>query len=999
MNRTLEDNSFEIRVVREGPSLLPGSIRPELIQSGRLDAVTEITLEEDLYDGPFGKPWITRDNPYQSATHSEQLGEDGVIRVGSVIGDASLLASVLTPNGQPEKGRIPIRDSSWCAPPGWEGAEVISVQRESSAGRRSEFPRGILERIRVQLRRTIPFHLSDSLAINGLVVPARFLWEDDQAPTDSSGPADLVVPHGVADTLRLPAGEIRPVTANRVSPAASDVVQARSTGPYSLITQMPLRAGYPGGTDVVITDDQVNWLAERNLLGLISEFTSLKSDDLQNRPTLIAMSNGEPVVGDMIPAAPESLLELREYLWGFNLKVELKSTEMGVAVTLRPATDADILARSSGLISKPETINYRTYRPEPLGLFSETVFGPETSAVRRRRTGHIELGEPVVPMLWRVGSQPLLARVLGLESDQVEVLINRSKIIYEKEGVFRFLKVKDPAEKNLLDEGWASLGTGVEAIQSLLKRVSADRIPPVFGTAGEGFFVRIIPMIPPDLRPLVLLDNGNFATSDLNDLYRNLINRNNRLRKLKELNAPAVIIDNERQLLQQVVDSLQANLFVPPKKQTMGDDRRPLVSLLDLLIRRISGDSKKVDWAGRARAIADSRIQSSEAGVPERIFDELRLQADQPVLLTSRHAFVARLPRRIPGPLLRLDHIDADVLLGADQIVCVHQPLTQAARDDARRLMSGERLEVPSNRDPDDWCRHADPHQMLDDLIDAAVSSRTVTMTSGRGLSLSGTGPTTSEIRDTTSSSTTTYWVDAPPKAPPRPMPSLEEISAAIEGHRRRCCLLRVSKRKGKVDPAQGRIGGFPWMPPGAKWPCGPQGEPYEFIGQFPLDPAREAGLISFEVPPGALLTVFWNQQWDHAASTRDHSLVIHGSDNLVELRPPEEDCRVTDRFDIRCELCDIYPDPQDALEIVMWELDRSDRGEFEKFREAYEERFPNPSDVSRIGGYPYWIQEANAIPFFAQICSDGDISFGDAGSMYIYGTSADDLSAFVDCY
>jgi hypothetical protein len=189
-------------------------------------------------------------------------------------------------------------------------------------------------------------------------------------------------------------------------------------------------------------------------------------------------------------------------------------------------------------------------------------------------------------------------------------------------------------------------------------------------------------------------------------------------------------------------------------------------------------------------------------------------------------------------------------------------------------------------------------------------------------------------------------------------------------------------------------------MPPGAKWPCDTQGKACEFVGQFPLDAARQAGLIPFNVPPQSLLTVFWTRQWENPASTRDGTLMIHGSDNLVEFQPPD-DSHVSKRFDVGCEIRDVYPDAREALEIVLWEVEDSDPQQFSEFRKDYDKRFPNPRHVSRIGGYPHWIQEAESIAFVAQICSDSvsDICFSDAGSMYIHGSSADSLSAFVQSY
>lgn len=1004
MSRTLEDNLFEVRVVRETASLLPGTIRRGLVQSGNLAATTQITLEHELRESVIGQTWITRENPYLSAAEQVQLDANGLIRVGSIVSEKTILASIVRTTGSAVKGRIQIHDESWDVPNGWDDARVVAIERESSAGRRREFPRGVLERLRVRLQRTVPFHLSDSLTIEDHVVQTRFLADDERLPTDSSGhPADLVIPQELADLLQLQAGEVKLVSAGRNDPAAVDVLQARSTGPYSLITAMPLGGTSTRRAGIPVTDDHITWLAARGLSGLISEFVSLKSDDLQNRPVLGAIARGEADAGSLHPAAPETCLEMQEYLWALGLSVDARSTDQGVAISLRPAAGTDVISRSCGAIRKSETINYRTYLPEPGGLFCETVFGPEESSVRRRRSGHVELVEPIIPIIWRLGSQPVLARILDMQPEDLEKVLFRSSVVYVRNEAMEFRKTGGSSDSKMLAKGWTNVGTGTEAIKQLLERLSPDRIPLEFGPRGERFFLHSIPVIPPDLRPLVLLDSGNFATSDLNDLYRRLINRNNRLSKLKQLNAPEPIIDNETQELQRAVDCLQANMFVPKRKQVIETGDRQLVCLSNLFISRITRDNRKrVEWAGQARAIHDAQVDARRVSIPDVIFDELKLHNDQPILLTTQSAFVARLPQRIDGPLIHLNPADAHVFLMSDQVVSVHRPLTEAAQREAQRLLTGE---VTDQSRPvplvDDWCRHTDVFALLDDLIDAATTARPVTIRSSRGLFLFGTGPTTSELADRRLEKAI-HWTDVPEQRPQPPPPSIEQMAKVIEGHRRLCCLLHVEEAQGDRDPSQGRIGGLPWMPVGSKWPCNANGEPLEFVGQLPLDPAREAGLMPFDVPPRSLLTVFCNQgEWEHPASTEDGSLVIHGVDNLVELQPPEQTYHQLTRFDIRPEVCYVYPDANQALQIVLWELDGNGSDQWRKFEEEYTSRFPNPEDVSRIGGYPHWVQGPEDIAFVAQIASDGvsEINFGDAGSLYIHGKSADNLSAMMQSY
>ena len=292
------------------------------------------------------------------------------------------------------------------------------------------------------------------------------------------------------------------------------------------------------------------------------------------------------------------------------------------SVKISLARPHDIRSWSFGEVKKPETINYRTYRPEKDGLFCERIFGPEKdwecacgkyrgmkykgmicdrcgvkvthSRVRRKRMGHIELAAPVVHIWFFKAMPSRLGNLLNMKTTSLE------KVIYFQDYV-----VVDPGETDLerqqllteeeyraareqWGEGSFEADMGAEAIRKLLvnldlvqlseqlrqdlvetnskqkKKDLINRLKIVEAIRDsdnkpEWMVLDVIPVIPPDLRPLVLLDSGNFATSDLNDLYRRIINRNNRLRKLVDLNAPEVIIRNEKRMLQQSVDALFDN--------------------------------------------------------------------------------------------------------------------------------------------------------------------------------------------------------------------------------------------------------------------------------------------------------------------------------------------------------------------------------------------------------------------------------------------------------
>ncbi len=361
------------------------------------------------------------------------------------------------------------------------------------------------------------------------------------------------------------------------------------------------------------------------------------------------------------------------------------------AVKITLASPADIRSWSFGEVKKPETINYRTYRPEKDGLFCERIFGPEKdwectcgkyrgmkykgmicdrcgvkvthSRVRRKRMGHIELASPVVH-IWFFKSMPSrLGNLLDMKT------VNLEKIIYYQEYVVIDSGGTPLKEKQLLTEeeyrkareqygGSFDAEMGAEAIKRLLERLDLVTLSHALredmvkdGAKGskqkqkdltkrlkvveslrdsenkcEWMVLECIPVIPPDLRPLVLLDSGNFATSDLNDLYRRIINRNNRLKKLVDLNAPEVIIRNEKRMLQQSVDALFDNGRC--KRPVLGSSNRPLKSLTDM-IKGKQGRfrenllGKRVDYSARSVIVVGPDLKLHQCGLPKKIALEL----------------------------------------------------------------------------------------------------------------------------------------------------------------------------------------------------------------------------------------------------------------------------------------------------------------------------------------------------------------------------------------
>ncbi|MFH0731937.1 MAG: DNA-directed RNA polymerase subunit beta' [Candidatus Omnitrophota bacterium] len=357
-------------------------------------------------------------------------------------------------------------------------------------------------------------------------------------------------------------------------------------------------------------------------------------------------------------------------------------------ITISIASQETIKAWSRGEVKKPETINYRTLKPEKDGLFCEKIFGPTRdwecscgkykrikhkgitcdrcgvevtlSRVRRERMGHIELATPVSHIWFFKVSPSRIGTLLGLTLRQLE------KVLYYEEYI-----VIDPADtplkkKDLLSEekyrvhkekygAGFKAQMGADAIKKLLAEIDLSKLILKFkkdlkdtkssqskkrlaktlkiiegfkssGNKPEWMIMNVIPVIPPDLRPLVPLEGGRFATSDLNDLYRRVINRNNRLKKLMELKAPEVIIRNEKRMLQEAVDALFDN--GRHGRAVLGPGNRPLKSLSDMLKGkqgrfRQNLLGKRVDYSGRSVIVIGPELKLHQCGLPKKMALEL----------------------------------------------------------------------------------------------------------------------------------------------------------------------------------------------------------------------------------------------------------------------------------------------------------------------------------------------------------------------------------------
>ncbi|MBE6218211.1 MAG: DNA-directed RNA polymerase subunit beta' [Bacteroidales bacterium] len=382
----------------------------------------------------------------------------------------------------------------------------------------------------------------------------------------------------------------------------------------------------------------------------------------------------------------------------FNKENKVKSNFERISIAL--ASPEDIKERSSGEVLKPETVNYRTYKPERDGLFCEKIFGPTKDyechcgkykriryrgivcdrcgvevtekKVRRERMGHIELTVPVAH-IWYFKSAPnKIAALLGIAAKKLESVIYYEKYIVIKPGTSGFQKLdllsedeylefyaQQPEQYNMPadDPDKFVAGMGAEAIYELLKEIDVDALARELRqkmlketsqqrkaealkrlsivkwfqdskgiNRPEWMILKVIPVIPPDLRPLVPLDGGRFATSDLNDLYRRVIIRNNRLKRLIEIKAPEVILRNEKRMLQEAVDSL----FDNSKKSNAvkSEANRTLKSLSDSLKGkqgrfRQNLLGKRVDYSARSVIVVGPELKMHECGLPKFMAAEL----------------------------------------------------------------------------------------------------------------------------------------------------------------------------------------------------------------------------------------------------------------------------------------------------------------------------------------------------------------------------------------
>ena len=408
------------------------------------------------------------------------------------------------------------------------------------------------------------------------------------------------------------------------------------------------------------------------------------------------------------------------------------------SVRLSLASPGMVQEWSHGEVKKPETINYRTFKPERDGLFCAKIFGPAKdyecncgkykrmkhrgitcekcgveviqSKVRRERMGHIELASPVVH-IWFLKSLPSkIGNLLDVTLKDLEKILYFEAYVVVEPGDTNLAKgslLSEERYRQLRDEfgDRFEAGMGAEAIRDLLSQVDLEavaaeiredsaktssdakrkklakrlKIVDAFRESGqrpEWMVLEVIPVLPPDLRPLVHLDGGRFATSDLNDLYRRVINRNNRLKRLLELNAPDIIIRNEKRMLQEAVDVLFEN---GRRGRTItGPNKRPLKSLSDMLKGkqgrfRQNLLGKRVDYSGRSVIVIGPELRLHQCGLPKQMALELFKPFIFHKLVAKGHATTIKVAKKL------VDRETPEVWDILDEVVREHTVLLNRA--------------------------------------------------------------------------------------------------------------------------------------------------------------------------------------------------------------------------------------------------------------------------------------------------------------------------------
>ncbi|HJL01685.1 MAG TPA: DNA-directed RNA polymerase subunit alpha C-terminal domain-containing protein [Polyangiaceae bacterium LLY-WYZ-15_(1-7)] len=611
-----------------------------------------------------GRESFTRAVPNAGADALEHLDEDGLVAEGAEVRPGDILVGCreddpvqLNPEEKLLRAifgeRAGARDASLRCSPDAKG-RVSAVRRETTKSG---------ERVEVELTDVRPLRVGDVLALDGREAVVTAIVDDLEGDLAWSGVGGRVRVEKRAD--------------------AEGALEARSIGPYSLVTQQPLggKARFGGQR---VRDPQLRALEGAGAWHAAHEMLTLKCDDVSGRARLFeGIVRGDTAGVEPGPSELRRVLVRELEAMGFALEEleerpsdpEPRATEGGppggggqvgsggsvdvfsffgastgdrpdspppapkpapaggprdvfsffekpethvlAALRLGISTDDRIRERSHGEVTKPETINYRTLKPEPGGLFCARIFGP------------VKDYECACGKYARMKHRGIVCEVCGVE-------VIASRVRGERFGHIRFpVPVLHPWARDAVA---AHLGRPVEDVDRILdgqldlalqepaswREGGPFALRAALGEVGARYFFEVWPVLPPDLRPLLALGGGRFATSDLNDLYRRVVNRKNRLARLIELDAPVVILRNEMRQLQEGVEALVAN--GERARPVIGPQGKKLVALVDLAHGRLTHPferGRRVDFSGAARAVPLPELSPDTVRLPRSMALEL----------------------------------------------------------------------------------------------------------------------------------------------------------------------------------------------------------------------------------------------------------------------------------------------------------------------------------------------------------------------------------------
>ena len=542
----------------------------------------------------------------------------------------------------------------------WKGAEVQPAPGKF-VSRDNELERGVLAQIGVTIAVDQPLEVGDHIHGDGATAVVCRISTGPSLIRALSLPTepDLVVN---PDHPWAPIADSSLSRVVRVSLKAGTLLHqeaaSHSIGPYSLTSQRPLIGEHLNNPAQLLTEGEFRWLRTRGATSLALELYGPRCDCVEWRTNLwetLVRGNASlrdirsTPLADWTTPADSPSTGVRN--WNLFLQSACIQTAFADGqFVFRPLSDDSTLSASFGEVKSSETINYGTYRPERDGLFCERIFGPEKdwecgcgkyrgmkykgivcdrcgvlvthSRVRAKRIGHIELAAPVVQCWYIRGSPSLLGKALGMNVESLQRLIYRFLWVVTEPGTsplpFGHVINEEERRDALIRYAYSGLmiETGAEAVEALTAPIGPDwrgRLPPP----------ACAPATP---APIILLDDGNVATSNLNDLYRRVINRNNRLKKLIALNAPEVIILNERRELQIAVDALLDNGRC--KEPVTSIYHRPLASVAQFLgwLAKRHGTlrdgffRRPTDYSARTRLVVDDDSPSlDDCFLPARL--------------------------------------------------------------------------------------------------------------------------------------------------------------------------------------------------------------------------------------------------------------------------------------------------------------------------------------------------------------------------------------------